>query len=330
MRQPAGRSLPERSITIDDVRAAADRIAGHVNRTPVLTSHVLDDRAGARLFFKCENFQSAGAFKARGATNAVMQLSDADAANGVVTHSSGNHAAALARAARIRGIAAHIVMPSNSPSAKIAATERYGGHVILCEPTLEARESTASAVQAETGATLIHPYDDPRVMAGQGTVALELLTDIADLDAVVCPVGGGGLLSGTAVVVRALAPSARVLAAEPAAADDAARSFAAGRLIPLDHTTTVADGLRTSLSDRTFAHLVRDVDEVVTVGEDEIIDAMRLLWNVLKAVIEPSGAVSYAAVVRAKERLAGLRIGVIVTGGNLDLDRLPWQHSTGE
>ena len=206
------------------------------------------------------------------------------------------------------------------------------GHRLERARRLELNRGTdgISHGQAETGATLIHPYDDPRVMAGQGTVALELLTDIADLDAVVCPVGGGGLLSGTAVVVRALAPSARVLAAEPAAADDAARSFAAGRLIPLDHTTTVADGLRTSLSDRTFAHLVRDVDEVVTVGEDEIIDAMRLLWNVLKAVIEPSGAVSYAAVVRAKERLAGLRIGVIVTGGNLDLDRLPWQHPTGE
>lgn len=314
----------EPSITIDDVRAAAERIAGHVNRTPVLTSHILDERVSARLFFKCENFQSAGAFKARGATNAVLQLSEEDAASGVVTHSSGNHAAALARAARIRGVPAHIVMPSNSAAAKIAATQRYGAEVILCEPTLEARESVAADVRADTGATLIHPFDDPRVMAGQGTVALELLSDVPDLDAVICPVGGGGLLSGTAVTVRALAPAALVMAAEPAEADDAARSLAAGRLIPVGSTTTIADGLRTSLSQRTFAHLVGDVDEVVTVTEDEIIGSMRLLWEVLKVVIEPSAAVSYAALEKEQERLAGLRIGVILTGGNLDLDRLPW------
>ena len=322
---PAETATTVPPITIDDVRAAAVRIAPHVNRTPVLTSDVLDERAGAQLFFKCENFQNVGAFKARGATNAVMLLTDEEAAKGVVTHSSGNHAAALARAAGIRGIDAHIVMPSNSPAAKVESTKRYGGKVVLCEPTLDARETVAAQVQADTGATFVHPYDHPHVMAGQGTTALELHEDVPDLDVVVCPVGGGGLLSGVAVVTKALRPAAAVIAAEPADADDAARSFAAGRLIPLDHTDTVADGLRTSMSDRTFFHLQHDVDEVVTVTDDEIVTEMRLLWSVLKAVVEPSGAVGYAAAVKAREQLVGKRVGIIVTGGNLDLDRLPWQ-----
>lgn len=320
-------ALPAPALDIGQIRAAAVRIAPFVNRTPVLTSEVLDAAAGATLHFKCENFQNVGAFKARGATNAVLSLTDEEAAPGVVTHSSGNHAAALARAARIRGIPAHIVMPSNSPQVKVASVERYGGLVVLCEPTLEARESTAAAVMAETGATFIHPYDDLRVMAGQGTAALELLEEVPDLDVVLCPVGGGGLLSGTAVAVRALRSEASVIGVEPALADDAARSFRAGRLILLDSTTTIADGLRTSLSPRTLAHILRDVAAITTVEEASIVTAMRTMFEVLKIVVEPSGAVPYAALVEAPHRFAGLRVGIIVSGGNLDLDHLPWQRS---
>jgi threonine dehydratase len=321
---PADPAPSEPELTLALVREAAVRIAPHVNRTPVLTSETLDARAGAGLFFKCESFQNVGAFKARGATNAVLSLSDADAAHGVVTHSSGNHAAALARAARIRGIPAHIVMPSNSPRAKVESVRRYGGRVVLCEPTLQARETTAEAVRLETGATFVHPYDDLRVMAGQGTVALELIDQVPDLDVILCPVGGGGLLSGVAVVTKALLPGARVVAVEPAEADDAARSFRAGRLIPLGSTSTIADGLRTSMSERTFAHMRRYVDDVVTVGEQAIVAGMRTIWEVLKIVVEPSGAVGYAPFVDEPRRLEGRRVGIVVTGGNLDLDRLPW------
>ncbi len=319
--EPAG---AEPGLTLALVREAAARIGPHVNRTPILTSETLDARAGASLFFKCESFQNVGAFKARGATNAVLLLSDDEAARGVVTHSSGNHAAALARAARIRGIAAHIVMPSNSPRAKVDSVRRYGGRIVFCEPTLEARETTAAAVMAETGGTFIHPYDDLRVMGGQGTVALELLDQVPDLDVVLCPVGGGGLLSGVATVTKALRPGTSVVAVEPAEADDAARSFRARRLIPLGSTTTIADGLRTSMSERTFAHMLRYVDDVVTVEEQAIVDGMRTIWEVLKIVVEPSGAVGYAPFVEEPGRFEGRRVGIVVTGGNLDLDRLPW------
>ena len=310
-----------------DVRAAAGRIAGLAHRTPVVTCATLDRRAGRSLFFKCEQFQKAGAFKFRGACNAVRKLAPDVAARGVVTHSSGNHAGALALAARLRGIPAHIVMPRNASAVKRRAVEEYGGRVVLCEPTLAAREETAAAVLAETGATLIPPYNHPDVMAGQGTAALELLEEVPGLDAVVAPVGGGGLVSGVCLAAKGLNPAVRVFAAEPAGADDAARSKAAGKLIPQTGPRTVADGLLTSLGDLTWP-VVRDlVERVVTVTEDEIVRAMRLAWERAKLLIEPSAAVAVAAVLSEEFRaLGGLgRVGVILSGGNVDLDRLPWQ-----
>jgi threonine dehydratase len=266
-----------------------------------------------------------GAFKARGATNAVFLLTDAEAAKGVVTHSSGNHAAALARAARLRGIPAYIVMPSNSPQAKQAAVRRYGGDVVLCEPTLAARESTARQVMERTGAAFIHPYDDLRVMAGQGTTAIELLEDVPGLDVILCPVGGGGQLSGIAVAAKDIKPEVRVIGVEPAGADDAARSLKAGRIIPMLEPRTIADGLKTSLGKRPFAEIVRLVDDIVTVREESIVQAMRQIWEVMKLLVEPSGAVSYAAVVEGRIAASDASIGIILSGGNLDLNRLPWQ-----
>lgn len=312
-------------LTLALIREAHARIRDKISRTPVMTSSTLDAQAGAALFFKCENLQKVGAFKARGATNAVFSLSDADAARGVVTHSSGNHAAALARAAMLRGVPAHIVMPHNAPKAKQASVRRYGGNVILCEPTLADREKTAAQVVAETGGTLIHPYDNLRVMAGQGTAALELLEDIPALDLILCPVGGGGLLSGTAVAAKGVKPSISVIAVEPSGADDASRSFRAGKIIPLVKADTIADGLRTSLSERTFAEIRDHVDNIVTVSDDAIVRAMRSIWEVMKIIVEPSGAVPYAAIVESKLDLKGKRVGIILTGGNLDLDTLPWQ-----
>lgn len=312
-------------LTLALIREAHARIRDKISRTPVMTSSTLDAQAGAALFFKCENLQKVGAFKARGATNAVFSLSDADAARGVVTHSSGNHAAALARAAMLRGVPAHIVMPHNAPKAKQASVRRYGGNVILCEPTLTDREKTAAQVVAETGGTLIHPYDNLRVMAGQGTAALELLEDIPALDLILCPVGGGGLLSGTAVAAKGVKPSISVIAVEPSGADDASRSFRAGKIIPLVKADTIADGLRTSLSERTFAEIRDHVDNIVTVSDDAIVRAMRSIWEVMKIIVEPSGAVPYAAIVESKLDLKGKRVGIILTGGNLDLDTLPWQ-----
>jgi threonine dehydratase len=304
---------------------AHERIRDKIHRTPVVTSQTLDAQAGARLFFKCENLQKVGAFKARGATNAVFLLSAEEASRGVVTHSSGNHAAALARAAQLRGIPAFIVMPSNAPKAKQAAVRRYGGEIILCEPTLEARESTAKEVQQKTGATFIHPYNDYRVMAGQGTTAIELLGQAPSLDVVLCPVGGGGHLSGVAVASKALKPGIRVIGVEPAGADDAQRSFRSRRLIPVDQPRTIADGLMTSLGDNTFAEIRRHVDDIVTVSEESIVQAMRTLWEVLKLVVEPSGAVAYAGIIDGKLNVRTQRVGLVLTGGNLDLDVLPWQ-----
>jgi threonine dehydratase/serine racemase len=310
--------------TFEDVRAAAHRIAKHARRTPVVTSAGLDAIAGARLFFKCENLQRVGAFKFRGACNAVMSLSDDEAARGVATHSSGNHAAALALAARIRGIEAHVVMPRTAPAVKRAAVESYGARIVECEPTLASRQTTLLLVVERTGAAIVHPYDDARVIAGQGTAALELLEEAPDLDAVVAPIGGGGLVSGTALTVEAISPSTRVYAAEPAAADDAARSIAAGHIVPSNDPVTIADGLRTSLCERTFA-IVRDkVAEIVTVEEDAIADAMRLFMERAKLVIEPSSAVPVAAVLA--KRIAGARIGVILSGGNVDLANLPFKR----
>ena len=312
------------TLTLADIRAAHTRIAPYVHRTPVLTSATLDELCGGQLFFKCENFQKIGAFKARGAANAVFALTDAAAARGVATHSSGNHAAALARAARLRGITAHIVMPSNAPLAKVDSVRRNGGLITFCAPHVVAREAACAQVIAETGARLVHPYNDYAVMAGQGTATLELLDQAPDLDLVIVPVGGGGLLCGTAVAAKGLRPGIRVIATEPAAADDAARSFAAGTIAPVAPTTTIADGLRTSLGERNFPLIRQHVDAVVTVSEESIVVAMRRIWEVLKIIIEPSCAVPYAAILEGKIPVAGRRAGLILTGGNVDLDTLPW------
>ena len=318
--------MPDTSsgLTWSLVQEARERIAGKVDLTPVLTSSTLDAEAGAQLHFKCENFQKSGSFKARGATNAVFALSPEEARRGVATHSSGNHAAALSRAARVRGVPAYIVMPDNSPQAKRAAVARYGGEITYCEATLAARESAARELVAATGATLIHPYDDLAVMAGQGTAAAELLTQLPELEVILCPVGGGGLLSGTAVAAKSLKPSVRVIGVEPAGADDAARSFRAGRILPIVKPDTIADGLRASLGERPFAVIRRLVDDITTVSDELIVRAMRRIWEVMKIVVEPSAAVPYAALLGERTELRGRRIGLILSGGNLDLERLPW------
>ncbi len=312
------------ALDLAAIRAAHDRIRPYIHRTPVLTSERLDYAAGGSLFFKCDNFQKVGAFKARGAKNAVFALDEETARRGVATHSSGNHAAALSRAAKLRGIPAHIVMPSNSAKVKVRAVEGYGGKIIFCEPNERAREETCSRVVGETGATLIHPFENENVMAGQGTIMVELLQDISDLDMVLCPVGGGGLLSGVAVAAKTLRPSIRVIATEPAGAADAAESFREKKLVRLDHKNTIADGLRTNLGVPNF-EVVRDhVDEVVVVSEESIVAAMRAIWETMKIVIEPSAAVVYAAILEKKVEPRGRRVGLIVTGGNVDLDALPW------
>jgi threonine dehydratase len=319
---------PSQSIAIDfdKIRAAHQRIRAHIHRTPVLTSERLNEAspAAAGLFFKCENFQKIGAFKARGATNAVFALDDATARRGVATHSSGNHGAAVARAAKLRGIPAHIVMPSNSAKVKIRAVEDYGAHVVFCEPTEEAREVTCAEVIKKTGATLIHSFENEEVIAGQGTAAVELLEDVSDLDVVMCPVGGGGLLSGTAIAAKLMRPKIKVIAVEPANADDAAQSFRAGRRIVTEKKFTIADGLRTNVGEPNFAIIQRYVDDIVTVSEEAIVSAMRTMWETMKIVIEPSAAVPYAAVQEGKIDVADNRVGIILTGGNVDLDALPW------
>lgn len=317
-------SNPDR-LDLAAIYAAHERIKDKINRTPVMTSTTLDGQAGAQLFFKCENLQKVGAFKARGATNAVFLLTDEEAARGVVTHSSGNHAAALARAAKLRGIPAHIVMPNTAPKAKQASVRRYGGDIIFCEPTLQAREATAATVMQKTGAVFVHPYNDLRVMAGQGTTALELLEDIAGLDLILCPVGGGGQLSGIAVAAKSIKPDIRVIGVEPAGADDACRSFKAGHLLPVVKPQSIADGLLTSLGDKPFVEIQQYVDDIVTVSEEAIVQAMRTIWEVMKVIVEPSGAVPYAALLEGKLNVATKRVGLVLSGGNLDLDRLPWQ-----
>ena len=310
--------------TLADIRAAAARIKPYAHRTPVLTCTSLNRLVGAELFCKCENFQKVGAFKFRGACNAVFALSEQEAQHGVATHSSGNHAAAVALAAQLRGIKAHIVMPDNAPAVKRAAVAGYGGTIVYCAPTLAAREATLERVVHDTGAVFIHPYNDARVVAGQGTAALELLTDVPDLDVIMAPVGGGGLLSGTAIVTAALSPATQVIAAEPEAADDAYRSLQEGRIVPALDPRTVADGLRTSLGELTFAIIQRHVRQIVTVSETAIISAMRHVWERMKIVIEPSAAVPIGALLERKIDLTGKRIGVILSGGNVDLDTLPW------
>ncbi|MFT4255187.1 MAG: pyridoxal-phosphate dependent enzyme [Caulobacter sp.] len=314
-------SLP---VTPADIDAAAIRIAPFVHRTPVLTSRRIDEILGARVVFKCENLQRIGAFKARGAHNAVFSLSKEQAERGVVTHSSGNHAAALSLAARNRGVAAHIVMPSNAPTAKVDSVRRLGGLITFCEPTIAAREAAAELIAREHGATLVHPYDDLNVIAGQGTAAAELLADHPDLDALLAPVGGGGLMSGAAVAARAASASVRILAAEPAQADDAWRSWSSGVLTAGDPPNTIADGLRTTLGANGFVILRALLDDFATVSEPAIVEAMRLVWEVLKVIIEPSSAVPVAALLEGKLDLAERKVGVILTGGNVDLDGLPW------
>ncbi len=305
-------------VLIADIQAAAERIAPFAHDTPIVTSQYFDRQCGARVFFKCENLQKAGAFKFRGACNAVFSLDDETASRGVATHSSGNHAQALALAARLRRIPAWIVMPSNSPAVKRAAVEEYGGRVVLCEPTVADREAVAARVVAETGATFIHPYNDRRIIAGQGTAALELLAKVESLDLVLAPVGGGGLLSGTALAVAFTSPGTEVIAVEPAGADDAFRSMAAGRILPSDNPRTVADGLRTSLGELTFAVIQQHVRQIITVTDDEIVSAMRTFWQRTKLLIEPSSAVPVAAVLFRKLPTAGRRIGIILSGGNVD------------
>ena len=313
------------AIDLDRIRTAHERIRQHIKRTPVMTSEGLDLATGAKLFFKCENFQEIGAFKARGATNAVFSLDDATAKRGVATHSSGNHGTALARAAKLRGIPAHIVMPKNSAKVKIRAVENFGAHVVFCEPNDAAREAACADVIAKTGATLIHSFENEDVMAGQGTAAIELLED-ADVDLVMCPVGGGGLLSGTAVAAKSLKPKIQVIAVEPANADDAAQSFRAKKRIVIEKKFTIADGLRTNVGEKTFPIIQRYVDEIFIVSEEAIISAMRTIWETMKIVIEPSAAVPYAAIAEGKIDIAGKRVGIILTGGNVDLDALPWNR----
>jgi threonine dehydratase/serine racemase len=314
------------AVALADIQAAAERIAPWAHRTPIMTCATLDHLAGRKLYFKCEQWQKVGAFKFRGACNAVMMLSDAEAKRGVVTHSSGNHAQAMALAAKLRGIPAHIVMPSNAPPVKRKAVEGYGANVVECEPTLAARETTVAEVQKRTGAVLISPYNHPDVIAGQGTVALEMLAEIPDLDAIVAPIGGGGLVAGVTIAAKALKPALRVFAAEPMGADDAARSKAAATLIPQTAPNTIADGLLTSMGDLTWP-LVRDlVEAVITVAEDEIVAAMGLTWERAKLLIEPSSAVAVAAVLTPRfKALSNLtKVGVVLSGGNANLDRPPW------
>jgi len=305
--------------TFDDVLAAARRIASRVYRTPVLTSQSLDEELGASLFFKCENFQRTGAFKFRGASNAVWSLEDDTAARGVVTHSSGNHGAALARAAQERGIRARVVMPRGSSTVKRRAVEAFGGEVVECEPSQQGREETTASLLEASGGVLVHPYDDGAVIAGQGTCSLELVQRVADLDLVVAPIGGGGLLSGTALVARRMAPQAEVVGAEPAGADDAWRSFEAGEIVPVRSPRTMADGLRATIGVRPFAILRQGGVRIVRVSEEAIRAALRLAYERLKVVIEPSAAVAIAALTGGELHLAGKRVGVILSGGNVTL-----------
>jgi len=309
----------------NQILKAAERIKPYAHRTPVLTSESLNRLTETQVMMKCENLQKVGAFKFRGATNAVYALSEAEAARGVATHSSGNHAQALALAARLRNIPAYIVMPDNAPAVKKSAVKDYGGRITFCEPNQQAREATLARIIAETGAIMIHPYDNALVIVGQGTAALELLEDHLDLDAIIAPVGGGGLLSGTALAATGISPGVRVIGAEPEMADDAYRSLQAGKIIPSLNPQTIADGLLTSLGELTFPIIRDHVEQIVTVSEQAIIKAMRLIWERTKLIIEPSAAVAVGLLLEKKIDLSGLKAGIILSGGNVDLDNLPWQ-----
>jgi threonine dehydratase len=305
--------------------AADERIRPYIHRTPVLTSSFINSLAGAELFFKCENFQKAGAFKARGATNAVFGLSDEQAARGVATHSSGNHGTCLSYAAGRRGIPCTVVMPRTAPQAKKDAVRGYGGKVVECEPSTSSREAVFAEVVAETGAEFVHPYNDPRVIAGQATCSKELIEQVDGLDVVIAPIGGGGMVSGTCLTLSNLAPRIKIYAAEPEQADDAYRSFKAGHIIADDAPNTVADGLKVPLKELTW-HFVRNhVTDILTASEEDIVDAMKLIWKRMKIVMEPSSAVPLATILKNTHVFAGKRVGIIITGGNVDLDKLPWQ-----
>ncbi|KAE9628576.1 beta-hydroxyaspartate dehydratase BhcB [Parasedimentitalea maritima] len=313
--------------TYDDMLAARARIKPYVHHTPVLTSSFLNELTGAELFFKCENFQKAAAFKVRGASNAVFGLNDEQAKRGVATHSSGNHALSLSYAAGQRGIPCHVVMPHSAPQAKKDAVIGYGGKITECEPSTSSREAVFAEVQDRTGADFVHPYNDPRVIAGQGTCSFELVEQVDGLNAVVAPIGGGGMISGTCLTLSHKAPDVAVIAAEPEQADDAYRSFKAGHIIADDAPVTVADGLKVPLKDLTWHFVSNNVSDILTAGEQEIVDAMRLIWARMKIVVEPSSAVPLATILKNKDRFAGKRLGVIITGGNVDLDKLPWMNS---
>lgn len=310
--------------TYEDMLAAHERIAPYIHRTPVLTSSYFNELTGAELFFKCENFQKAGAFKVRGASNAVFGLSEEDAAKGVATHSSGNHALSLSYAAGRRGIPCNVVMPRTAPQAKKDAVRGYGGIITECEPSTTSREEVFAEVQARTGANFVHPYNDPRVIAGQGTCSRELMEQTDGLDMVIAPIGGGGMISGTCLTLSTLAPDVQIIAAEPEQADDAYRSFKAGHIIADDAPNTIADGLKVPLKDMTWHFVSNHVTDILTASEDEIVDAMKLTWKRMKIVIEASCAVPLATILKNKDMFAGKRVGVIITGGNVDLDTLPW------
>jgi threonine dehydratase len=313
------------SPTLDDIREAALRIKPYIHRTPVLTCESLDRQLAVQVFLKCENLQKVGAFKFRGATNAVFSLSADEAERGVSTHSSGNHAQALALAAKLRGIPAYIVMPDNAPQVKKDAVAGYGGKITFCKPTLEAREATLASVVEKTGSTVVHPYNDERVIAGQGTATLELLEEVPELDVIIAPVGGGGLLSGTSIAATEIKKGIRVIAGEPEMADDAFRSLKAGEIMPSVNPKTVADGLLTSLGTVTFPIIQKRVEQIVTVSEKGIIDSMKFVWERAKIIIEPSAAVAIGVLWEHKIFLSGLKLGVILSGGNVDLNKLPWQ-----
>tara|TARA_R110002095_G_scaffold11805_2_gene16294 strand:- start:16 stop:993 length:978 start_codon:yes stop_codon:yes gene_type:complete len=313
--------------TYDDVLAAHARIKPYIHQTPVLTSRFLNDLTGAELFFKCENFQKAGAFKVRGACNAVFGLNQETAAIGVATHSSGNHALSLAYAAGQRGIPVTVVMPRTAPQAKKDAVIGYGGTLVECEPSTSSREAVFAEVVAVSGAEFVHPYNDPRVIAGQATCSKELLSQVEALDAVIAPIGGGGMISGTCLTVSTLAPDIKIYAAEPLNADDAARSFRAGHIIADDAPETVADGLKVPLKALTWHFVSHHVSDIFTATEDEIVEAMKLIWKRMKIVVEPSSAVPLAVILKNPEVFRGKRVGVIITGGNVDLDSLPWMKN---
>lgn len=311
-------------LTIEHMREAHERIKPYINRTPVLQSQYLNDLTGSDLFFKCENFQEAGAFKVRGACNAVFGLTEDQAKNGVCTHSSGNHALSLSYAAGRRGIRCNVVMPRTAPQAKKDAVIRYGGTITECEPSTTSREATFADVQARTGGEFVHPYNDPRVIAGQATCSAELLEQTDGLDAVVAPIGGGGMISGTCLTISNLAPDIKIYAAEPEQADDAYRSFKSGHIIADDAPVTIADGLKVPLKENTWHFVSRFVTDIHTASEQEIIDAMKITWKYLRIVMEPSCAVPLATILKNRDVFKGKRVGVIVTGGNVDLDKLPW------